>query len=60
MGHADEHGLVFASFDPTAHHVEPRVAGSRFGARLAPFPSREEATAALAQHGVTRLEELGA
>lgn len=41
------HGWLFAAFDPSARFVEGKVAHSRLGAVLAPFPSEEEARAAL-------------
>lgn len=44
-------GLLWASFDPSVHHTVPRVAESRFAARLAQFKSRSEAEAALAEAG---------
>jgi hypothetical protein len=44
-------GLLWASFDPSVHHIAGRVADSRFAARLAPFKSIEEAEAALIAEG---------
>lgn len=46
-----ERGELFAGFDPTVRFVVPRVAESRFSARLAPFKSRAEAAAALIAEG---------
>jgi len=40
-------GTLWAAFDPAVHNITGRVAESRFGARLAPFRSRDEAEAAL-------------
>lgn len=44
-------GDLFAAWDSSAHHVEPAVRPSRFGARLAPFRSRLEAEQALLTEG---------
>jgi hypothetical protein len=44
-------GLIWASFDPSVHHITGRVADSRFAARLAPFKSLGEAEAALVAEG---------
>lgn len=46
-----ELGDLYAAWDPSAHHVEPGVRTSRFGAGLAPFRSREEAELALIAEG---------
>lgn len=48
-----ERGLLWASFDPAVHHIVGRVAETRFGSRLAPFKSHEEAEAALEAAGAT-------
>jgi hypothetical protein len=50
-GHHAELGDLYAAWDPCSHHVEPAVRPSRFGARLAPFKSREEAERALIAEG---------
>lgn len=50
-GDHDERGRLFAAFDPEARHVEPGIRDSRFSAFLAPFPSQEEAEAALIAAG---------
>jgi hypothetical protein len=44
-------GLLWASFDPSVHHIVGKVAEGRFAARLAPFKSRAEAEAALEAAG---------
>lgn len=44
-------GLLWASFDPSVHHITGRVTDSRFAARLAPFKSRAEAETALKAEG---------
>lgn len=54
-----ELGTLWAAVDPSAHHVEGGVRESRFGARLAPFRSREEAVAALTSAGCA-FEPVGA
>lgn len=46
-----ERGTLWASFDPAVHHIVGRVAETRFGARLAPYRSRDEAEAALVAAG---------
>lgn len=46
-----ERGTLWAAVDPSVHHIEGRVAELRFGARLAPFKSHEEAQAALVAAG---------
>lgn len=51
VGYHAELGDIYAAFDPEAHHVEPGVRTSRFGARLAPFRTREEAERALLAEG---------
>lgn len=50
-GTHSELGDLFAAWNPDADHVEPAVRPSRFGARLAPFPSRDEAERALLAEG---------
>lgn len=50
-GKHPERGLLWVSFDASVHHITGRVAETRFGARLAPFASREEAEAALVAAG---------
>ncbi len=50
-GQHAELGDLYASWDPTAAHVEPAVRPSRFGARLAPYRSREDAERALLGEG---------
>lgn len=49
-------GKLWAAVDPTVHHVEGEVRETRFGARLAPFRSVDEAQAALIAVGC---EEVG-
>ncbi len=56
-GHHSELGDLFAAWDPQSHHVEPAVRPSRFGARLAPFRSREEAEKALLTEGAVIEDE---
>lgn len=46
-----ERGRLFAAVDPSVHHIEAGIRDSRFGARLAPFRTREEAEAALVAAG---------
>lgn len=46
-----ELGDMYAAFDARARHVEPSVRSGRFAARLAPFPTREEAERALIAEG---------
>jgi hypothetical protein len=46
-------GTIWAAFDPSVHHVAGRVADSRFGARLAPFPDEATARWALKQAGAS-------
>lgn len=59
VGYGDECGHVWAAFDQTARHVEPRPGPTRFAARLAPFRSRDAAIAAIAEMGaVTAVEEV--
>jgi hypothetical protein len=50
-GHNSELGDLYAAWDACSHHVEPAVRPSRFGARLAPFRSREDAERALIAAG---------
>ena len=50
-GDHDERGRLFAAIVPEARHVEPEVRESRFGASLAPFPTREAAERALLDAG---------
>jgi hypothetical protein len=40
-------GTFFAAVDHTAHHVEGRVAQTRLGAFVGPFPSEQAACEAL-------------
>ena len=40
-------GWIFAAWDAATHDVEGRVEQSRFGARLHPFRSRDDAARAL-------------
>lgn len=51
-------GTLWASFDPTVHHIVGRVAETRFGARLAPFRSEQEAEAALIAAGALAVERV--
>jgi hypothetical protein len=51
VGRCDERGPLFAAWDPESHHIEPAVRTSRFGARLAPFRTQEEAEQALIAEG---------
>lgn len=44
-------GLLWAAVDPAVHHIEGAVRETRFGARLAPFKTVEEAKAALLAAG---------
>lgn len=46
-----ERGILWAAIDPSVHHIQGTVRETRFGARLAPFRSREEAEAALIAEG---------
>jgi hypothetical protein len=46
-----DRGTLWASFDPSVHHIVGEVRDSRFGARLAPFKSKAEAGAALVAAG---------
>ncbi len=41
-------GHLFAAVDPTARFIVPSVEGSRFAARLHPFPCEQSARDALA------------
>lgn len=44
-------GTLYAAIEPTARFVRPEVRDSRFGARLAPFASINDAKAALTAAG---------
>lgn len=44
-------GTLYAAVDPNARYVTPIPCALRFAALLAPFPSVEAATAALADAG---------
>ena len=44
-------GKLYAAVDPSARYVTPMPCAMRFAATLAPFPSVEAATAALAGAG---------
>lgn len=46
-----ELGDLYAAWAPGVEHVEPGVRSSRFAARLAPFPCREDAERALLEAG---------
>lgn len=46
-----ELATLWAAVDPSVHHIEGGVRGSRFGARLAPFKTHAEAEAALIAAG---------
>lgn len=46
-------GTLWASFDPSVHHIIGEVRETRFGARLAPFKSRTDAEAALVVAGAS-------
>lgn len=44
-------GTVWASVDPSVHHIEGAVRSSRYAAKLAPFRSMAQAEAALLAAG---------
>lgn len=44
-------GRLFAHIDPAVRFTSSKVAGSRFAARLTPFPNEASARAALALAG---------
>jgi hypothetical protein len=46
-------GTLWAAFDPAVHHIKGAVRDSRFGAKLSPFRSMDEAKAALVAAGAT-------
>lgn len=54
-----EFGDLFAAWDTASHHVEPGIRSSRFAARLAPFPSRDQAERALIGAGAVIEHERG-
>lgn len=55
IGKHPQHGLIWASIDPVAHHLQPRVGERRFAAYLAPFPNQEAAKRALMAAGATQV-----
>lgn len=46
-----ERGTLFAAVDPSVRFIEGGVRGSRFAARLAPFPDEASARQALKSAG---------
>jgi hypothetical protein len=46
-------GRLFAGVDPEARYTSPRVCTFKFSATLCPYPSEEDARAALAAAGAT-------
>jgi hypothetical protein len=58
-GSHPKRGVLWAAVDPTVHHIEGGVRESRFGARLAPFKTHEEAAAALIAAGCSIQTESG-
>jgi hypothetical protein len=49
-------GLLWASIDTAAHHIDPCVAETRFGGYLKPFPSEDAARQALQAAGATNIQ----
>jgi hypothetical protein len=49
-------GLLWASFDELAHHLQGRVCERRFAAYCAPYKSEDEARQALIAAGAKNIE----